>query len=181
MFSGKDESAPIANGAQPATSKRASQAGTPPTIVSSDMVVNGTLTSTGEIQVDGRVDGDVRCVRLAIGETGQVYGEIIAGDVTNRGRVKGQIRAHKVLLSASSHFEGSILHAVLAVEAGAFIEGNCQHSDTPLAKPSSAIVPATAAVDYLVVQPMANENSQTSLSFQSTLTSESLPQRADTG
>lgn len=180
MFSSKGDSAPAANGAQPANIKRASQVGSPPTIVSSDVVVNGTLTSTGEIQVDGRVDGDVCCVSLVIGETGQVYGEIIARDVTNRGRVNGQIRAHKVLLSASSHFEGTILHAVLAVEAGAFIDGSCQHSDTPLPETSNAIVPTTAAEDYLVVQPMVNENSQISPSFQPPLTSKSLPQRTET-
>ena len=49
-----------------------------------------------------------------------------------RGKVIGRIRARKVLLAATSHVEGDILHEAFAVEAGAFFEGNCRHSDNPL-------------------------------------------------
>ena len=49
-----------------------------------------------------------------------------------RGKVMGRIRARKVLLAASSHVEGDILHEAFAVESGAFFEGNCRHSDNPL-------------------------------------------------
>jgi len=39
-----------------------------------------------------------------------------------------------VLLAATCHVEGNILHEAFAVEAGAFFEGNCRHSDNPLAE-----------------------------------------------
>ncbi|HEV2682247.1 MAG TPA: polymer-forming cytoskeletal protein, partial [Rhodanobacter sp.] len=45
----------------------------------------------------------------------------------------GSIRARKVLLCATSHVEGNILHEAFAVETGAFFEGNCRHADNPLA------------------------------------------------
>ena len=95
-------------------------------------MINGTLTSTGDIQIDGRVEGDVRSVGLVIGDKAEIHGEIFAEDVTVRGKVVGRIRARKVLLSATSHVEGDILHEAFAVEAGAFFEGNCRHSDNPL-------------------------------------------------
>ena len=90
------------------------------------------LTSTGDIQIDGRVEGDVRSVGLVIGDKAEIHGEIFAEDVTVRGQVVGRIRARKVLLAATSHVEGDILHEALSVEAGAFFEGNCRHSDNPL-------------------------------------------------
>jgi len=37
-----------------------------------------------------------------------------------------------VLLCATSHVEGNILHEAFAVETGAFFEGNCRHADNPL-------------------------------------------------
>ncbi|HEY1612505.1 MAG TPA: polymer-forming cytoskeletal protein [Rhizomicrobium sp.] len=104
-----------------------------PSIISSDLVVNGTLTSTGDIQIDGRVEGDVHSVGLVIGEKALILGDVLAEDVTIRGRVNGGIRARKVLLCSSCHVEGNILHEAFAVEAGAFFEGNCRHSDNPLA------------------------------------------------
>jgi len=103
-----------------------------PSIISADMVINGTLNSTGDIQIDGRVEGDVRSVGLVIGDKAEVHGEIYAEDVTVRGKVNGRIRARKVLLAATSHVEGDILHEAFAVESGAFFEGNCRHSDDPL-------------------------------------------------
>ena len=105
---------------------------TAPSIISADLTVTGTLVSNGDIQIDGIVEGDVRSVGLVIGEKAEIHGEILAEDVTVRGRVIGRIRARKVQLSATSHVEGDILHEAFAVEAGAFFEGNCRHSDNPL-------------------------------------------------
>src|ERR1043166_6928946 len=107
-----------------------------PSIISSDLVVNGSLSSTGDIHIDGRVEGDVQSVGLVIGDKAFVHGEVLAEDVTVRGRVQGAIRARKVLLCSTCHVEGNILHEAFAVEAGAFFEGNCRHSDNPLADDS---------------------------------------------
>ena len=96
------------------------------------MAISGTLASHGDVQIDGQVEGDVRCIGLVIGDKAEVQGEIYAEDVTVRGKVVGRIRARKVTLTATSHVEGDILHEAFCVEAGAFFEGNCRHSDNPL-------------------------------------------------
>jgi hypothetical protein len=83
-------------------------------------VVIGTLTSTGDIQIDGRVDGDIRSGSVTIGEKANFEGEIVAEECTIRGRVQGIVRARKVHLSGTCHMEGTILHESLAVEIGAF-------------------------------------------------------------
>jgi cytoskeletal protein CcmA (bactofilin family) len=117
----------------PLQQKRSIRSASAPSIISADLVVNGTLTSQGDIQVDGRVEGDVRSVGLVIGDKAVINGEIYAEDVTVRGRVQGSIRARKVLLCSTCHVEGNILHEAFAVETGAFFEGNCRHADNPLA------------------------------------------------
>ena len=99
-----------------------------------DLVVIGTLTSTGDIQIDGRVDGDIRSGSVTIGEKANFEGEIVAEECTIRGRVQGIVRARKVHLSGTCHMEGTILHEALAVEVGAFFEGTCRHSADPLAE-----------------------------------------------
>jgi len=105
-----------------------------PSIISNDLVVIGTLTSTGDIQIDGRVDGDIRSGSVTIGEKANFEGEIVAEECTIRGRVQGIVRARKVQLSGTCHMEGTILHEALAVEVGAFFEGTCRHSADPLAE-----------------------------------------------
>lgn len=133
MFSSRSkDSAPAPQAPAPAAPARRNARAAVPSIISSDLVVTGTLISTGDIQIDGRVEGDVRSVGLVIGDKAEIHGEIFAEDVTVRGKVVGRIRARKVLLAATSHVEGDILHEAFAVESGAFFEGNCRHSDNPL-------------------------------------------------
>ena len=131
----------------PSNGPKRARALSAPSIISADMVINGTLNSTGDIQIDGRIEGDVRSVGLIIGEKAEIHGEVYAEDVTVRGKVVGRIRARKVLLAATSHVEGDILHEAFAVESGAFFEGNCRHSENPLGEgvDGAAQKPRTAA------------------------------------
>jgi cytoskeletal protein CcmA (bactofilin family) len=125
---------PITSAAIFARPKRTEFSKAGPSIITSDVVVNGTINCAGDIQIDGCLYGDVHSAGLVIGDTGQVHGEIFAENVTIRGNCTGRIRARKVQLSSASHVEGDILHKIIAIEFGAFFEGNCRHSDKPLAK-----------------------------------------------
>jgi cytoskeletal protein CcmA (bactofilin family) len=174
MFSSKKETAPPAASNVP-TAKRAARSSAP-SIISADLIVTGTLTSTGDIQIDGRVEGDVHSAGLVIGDKAFINGEILAEEVTIRGRVTGSIRARKVLLCSTSHVEGNILHEAFAVETGAFFEGNCRHADNPLAeqvpaktsemRATPAVPPPAApsntpsAVSSMVTRPMATDPSR---------------------
>jgi cytoskeletal protein CcmA (bactofilin family) len=142
MFTSKKDTAASAAAASLPQAKRAARSSAP-SIISADLVVNGTLISTGDIQVDGRVEGDVRSASLVIGDNAFINGEVVAEDVTVRGRVQGSIRARKILLCATSHVEGNILHEAFAVETGAFFEGNCRHADNPLADELGTKKPAS--------------------------------------
>ena len=136
MFSSKgkgDVAMPLNIGPAPIPPKRTpSRTGSVPSIVSADLTVTGTLNTSGDMQIDGILEGDVRSAGLVIGERAEVHGQIWAEDVTIRGRVIGRIHARKALLCATSHVEGDIVAEGFAVEAGAFFEGSCKHSDNPL-------------------------------------------------
>ena len=160
MFSSKPkDSAPapmMAPAAAPAR-RPLGRGGSAPSIISSDLVVKGTLNSSGDIQIDGVVEGDVRSVGLVIGEKAEIHGEIYAEDLTVRGKVIGRIRARKVQLAATSHVEGDILHEAFAVESGAFFEGNCRHSDNPLGEGlgEAAQKPRTPAAPSALFAPLS--------------------------
>ncbi len=108
-----------------------------PSIISADVVVSGNINSAGEVQLDGELEGDVRAAALMIGEKASVKGEIVCDTVTIRGRVEGGVRAKSVTLASTAQILGDILHSSLAVESGAHFEGNCRHSDDPLAEAST--------------------------------------------
>ncbi len=113
-----------------------------PSIIGEDLTITGNVTSKGEIQVDGEIQGDIHCGSLLLGDKSQVMGNVIAEDVVVRGRVSGSIRGLRVTLQAQSHVEGDIFHQSLAIEQGAYFEGKSRRSDDPLAevKPISGSV-----------------------------------------
>lgn len=130
----KSESLPMVQAApqpQPTSSKRQGPRSAP-SIISTDLIMNGTLVSTGDIQIDGKIEGDIRTTSLTVGDKAFIHGEIVADEVIVRGKVMGTIRARRVQLASTCHVEGTILHEALAVEAGAFFEGHCRHSADPL-------------------------------------------------
>jgi cytoskeletal protein CcmA (bactofilin family) len=105
-----------------------------PSIIGEDLLIAGNVTSKGEIQVDGEIQGDVHCGSLLLGDKSQVSGSVVAEDVVVRGRVVGSIRGLRVTLQAQSHVEGDIFHQSLAIEQGAYFEGKSRRSDDPLAE-----------------------------------------------
>lgn len=115
-------------------------------LIAENVSINGDLASDGDVQLDGKVRGDLRVGRLTIGESGQVEGHIEAEAVDIRGRVTGSVTAQAVRLYATAQVTGDITHAQLAVDAGARFEGRSLRFDHPAAaasEPAALEAPAT--------------------------------------
>jgi len=105
-----------------------------PSIIGEDLTITGNITSKGEIQVDGEIQGDIHCNSLLLGDKSQVRGEVVAEEIVVRGRLVGSIKGLRITLQAPSHVEGDIYHQSLAIEPGAYFEGKSRRSDNPLAE-----------------------------------------------
>ena len=122
--------APTAAAVAPAPS--APKAKPPASVLSQDLHVTGNIKTTGDIQVEGTVEGDIRAHLLTIGETATIKGEVIADDIVINGRIIGRVRGLKVRLTATARVEGDIIHKTIAIESGAHFEGSVQRQDDPL-------------------------------------------------
>lgn len=117
----------------------------PASVLSSDLTIVGNLKTTGDIQIEGTVEGDIRAHLLTIGETATVRGEVMADDVVINGRIIGRVRGLKVRLTSSAKVEGDIIHKTIAIESGAHFEGSVQRADDPLTTSSQNKVPGVAS------------------------------------
>ncbi len=86
-------------------------------------MVNGQLTSEGDLHIDGAVRGDVKAVRVTLGETGRIEGDIQAEAVEVRGQIQGSIQAAQVRVMAGGRVDGDITHDQLIIEAGGHFQG----------------------------------------------------------
>ena len=103
----------------------------PPSVLSSDLKVKGNLITSGDIQIEGIIEGDIQAHLLTVGETSKIKGEIIADDVIINGNVLGCVRGLKVRLTNKARVQGDIIHKAIAIESGAHFEGTVQRTDNP--------------------------------------------------
>ena len=100
-----------------------------PSIIASDMNILGNLVSDGTIDIDGRVEGNVKAEQIIIRGNGKIKGDLQGDNVHVYGEVKGLIKAKLVHLYATCRVEGIIMHESLSIEDGAFVDGKFKRSD----------------------------------------------------
>ncbi len=108
-----------------------------PSILGPDIVIIGDISSAGDIQIDGRHEGNLIAAKVTIGENGSVTGNIKAKWVHIRGKVSGKISANVVELAASANVQADIAQDQLTIANGAFFDGKCTRlTKTAAAKPA---------------------------------------------
>jgi len=101
-----------------------------PSIISEDLTIVGSLSSNGEVQIDGHVEGDITGHIVTVSTGAKIDGSIKAQTVHVSGEVGGQIEGDSVMIAKPARVRGDVLHNTLAIEAGAYVEGFCRPKDT---------------------------------------------------
>lgn len=109
------------------------------TIISSGVVIEGKVTSNGNVRVDGVVKGDINAQgNLTVGEHGSIEGQLTGDTVSIGGKVDGTVNAkEKLVLESKSVLKGDLITKILVVEAGAVFEGRSSMSGQTPYKPVS--------------------------------------------
>jgi cytoskeletal protein CcmA (bactofilin family) len=92
-------------------------------VLSHDLVVDGDVTSSGPVDVQGQVVGSLRAPEITVAGSGRVEGSVVAHDLIVLGAVSGTISARNVHLAPSAMVHADVTHERIAVEAGAELDG----------------------------------------------------------
>jgi cytoskeletal protein CcmA (bactofilin family) len=101
------------------------------TIIAQGVEIVGNLTTTGEVQLDGVLKGDMRCGALTIGEGGVLVGSLISERCVVRGTVQGLLHSKTVLLERTAQVTGDITQETIAVQEGAQLDGRLIRRSDP--------------------------------------------------
>jgi cytoskeletal protein CcmA (bactofilin family) len=82
----------------------------------------GTVTAEGLAEVNGQIEGELRCTSLIVSRKAYVSGTIQAEQVVVDGKAEGPIQGGDVLLKSQANVVGDIHHQSLAIERGAFLD-----------------------------------------------------------
>lgn len=95
-----------------------------PSIISAALVVIGRLESAGDIQIDGKVEGDVRGQGVRIGNSAVIKGTVTGELVELSGTLEGKIEARSAVLTKTARMSGDIIHQSLQIEEGSYFNGS---------------------------------------------------------
>ncbi|HUA64919.1 MAG TPA: polymer-forming cytoskeletal protein [Alphaproteobacteria bacterium] len=97
-------------------------------VLGPDVEIKGNIKFTGELTLDGKLEGEVNTDgALNLGDSAVVTGNITAQSVVVRGKVNGNITAkEKIEIKAKAELFGDIRAARLSVEEGVTFVGKTE-------------------------------------------------------
>jgi cytoskeletal protein CcmA (bactofilin family) len=127
------------------------------TLISAGTRIQGDLTFTGGLRIDGEVTGNVTAIPgrpsvLVIGEGGRVRGEVRAARMVVNGVVAGTVYASELLeVQPCARISGQLSYAALEIHLGARIEAQLVN-EAPVA---AAEAPRASLPDPIEPLPLA--------------------------
>ena len=95
-----------------------------PSIISAALTVVGRLECAGDIQIDGKVEGDIRGQGVRIGSSAVIKGTVTGELVELAGTLEGKIEARSAILAKTARMSGDIVHQSLQIEEGSYFNGS---------------------------------------------------------
>ena len=90
-------------------------------VISDEITITGTVTSSGNLIINGNVDGEINCESLEIGPSGVVTGTVKAGQCLLAGKLEGKLSARTVNIASTGDLNGRLSYGKLEIETGANI------------------------------------------------------------
>ena len=108
--------------------------GTIPSIISEGSEFKGNVKTSGEIQIDGVLNGNIKAKQIVVGENGNVRGNVTASFLRICGKIEGEIRAETVEIVATATVKGNVFKKTISIESGSKITGNINELENGTAK-----------------------------------------------
>ncbi len=93
-------------------------------IIGTDVIFKGKITNSKTIEINGRVEADIKSEKITLGKTASFEGGIQADLVVISGKYQGKLKAESVWLTDSSIITGEINYKSLQMDRGAAL--NCR-------------------------------------------------------
>lgn len=101
-------------------------------VIADDLHIKGEVTTQGDVELKGTLEGEITCRTLLIAEDAKIEGKATAEKVVVRGSVDGQINGIRVTLAPSAKVKGELVCKALSVDEEAYFDGTSQRVNDPL-------------------------------------------------
>ncbi len=115
-----------------ASKKELEQLGNTSTIIAKSAVLDGNLETAGNLRIEGKLSGNIRCkAKVAMGDSSYVEGNIVTQNAEIAGKIKGLLEvADLLILKSTAIIDGDIVAGKIMIETGAVFNGTCKMGAT---------------------------------------------------
>jgi len=129
------------------------------TVFGTTCTLEGTLTSSGNVRMDGTFSGTLAISgNILVGETAKITADINARNISIAGAVRGNVSGNKVQILRTGRVWGDIHASALTMEEGAFIDGKITMQGHQANSPASP-APSEASIQPSEPSPAPSEPS----------------------
>ena len=96
-------------------------------LIGTGVTVTGNIDAPDDLVIEGRVEGDVTCSTLIVGEHGRVTGTVEAERLRLSGTIDGTVTTHDLAVESGARVTGEVHYSRLRVASGGVIEGRLTH------------------------------------------------------
>ena len=105
-------------------------------ILANSFNLKGSISCKGELQIDGRINGNINGEKVILGTESSMDGTLTADEIIISGKFKGKIKGKSIRLDAGASVNAEIIYEILAIEDGSSINGTVKKAliSTPIKK-----------------------------------------------
>jgi cytoskeletal protein CcmA (bactofilin family) len=96
-------------------------------IIGLGITITGDVEATDDLDLQGKVKGDVRCGTLLLGEGAEIRGNVLAQRVRASGLIEGSVETGDLAVEASARLTGDVTYSRIRVANGGIVDGKLSY------------------------------------------------------
>jgi cytoskeletal protein CcmA (bactofilin family) len=92
-------------------------------IIGGGITVTGNIEASVDLDLQGKVVGDVRCATLILGEQAEIRGSVFAERVRASGLIEGSVETKDLAVEASARLVGDVTYSRIRIANGGIVDG----------------------------------------------------------
>ena len=92
-------------------------------ILANSINLRGSISCKGELQIEGRVNGNINGEKVVLGSDSIMDGTLSADEIIISGNFKGKIKGKSIRLESDASVDAEIQYEILSIEDGSTVNG----------------------------------------------------------
>jgi cytoskeletal protein CcmA (bactofilin family) len=96
-------------------------------VIGAGIAITGNIEASVDLQIQGKISGDVRCATLLLGEGSEIRGNVVAERVRVSGLVEGSIDTKDLAVEAPARIKGDVTYSRIKIANGGVVDGQMNY------------------------------------------------------